>query len=325
MSNSVIRVRDEFKETLQEYLDAYFTHRSEALVFNLLSERVKGFGTGVNEGGTDTDSYYQMFKHDFETVTKPIRYKTYDLTFEAITEDVVVAMFQNDIEFVLEDQDIIMNHIRQSIILRRTDKGIVIDHIHASLPAAIQGENESFPVLQIKDIANHLQKVINREPDFKNVDYSELEKMVTRDYLTGLANRYKIDEVMSLEINRANLLHTSFSMILLDIDGFKQFNDEQGHLVGDQYLRDIAEVLEACTRDIDLVGRWGGDEFAIILPETDMYQASLFMACIKEQIKDQFKGKVSITFGLASFIRGDNEASLFDRADKNLYKQKNIR
>lgn len=315
-------VKKEFKNALEAYLEGYFSLRDKSKVFELLSDKIRGFGTGIQEKTIDTESYKKLFEHDFETVKDPITYKTYHLDYYHITEDVVIAMFENDIEFCIEGQDIIINHIRQSIVLRKESDKVVIDHIHASLPSTVQGDNESFPVLQVKDIVNQFHKSLQENNTLVNEEVKDLERLVTKDYLTGLDNRYKIDQFINTEIKRANRFNATFSMILMDIDRFKELNDKLGHLEGDQYLKDISQVLISCAKDTDLVGRWGGDEFAMILPQVGMYEVSDYLQGIKEKIHKRFEGEISLSYGISTFVHGDDQQSLFARADKNLYKDK---
>lgn len=100
-----------------------------------------------------------------------------------------------------------------------------------------------------------------------HTDKAKAEKLAKTDLLTNLANRYLINEKLNEEIERANRYQTPFSIILIDIDHFKIINDEHGHLIGDKVLTQMGKSLTHNTRAIDLVGRWGGEEFIVICPE----------------------------------------------------------
>ena len=101
----------------------------------------------------------------------------------------------------------------------------------------------------------------------------ELERLTVTDYLTGLYNRIKLDSVLSKEINKSMFTTYTFSLIMADLDYFKQINDEYGHVVGDRVLSDVANILKNNCREKDIIGRWGGEEFLIICPDTDIQEA----------------------------------------------------
>ena len=97
----------------------------------------------------------------------------------------------------------------------------------------------------------------------------EVERLATRDSLTGIANRRLFDESLGREAARAQRLRTSLSLIVFDIDHFKQINDAYGHLTGDAVLRSVADAIVASTKSFDLAARYGGDEFVLLLPGCD--------------------------------------------------------
>ena len=128
------------------------------------------------------------------------------------------------------------------------------------------------------------------------------------DFVTGVANRRRIDDKLEQEIERAGRSDNHLSVILIDVDHFKRFNDSNGHQAGDQCLSDIAEVLSASAkRSIDVIGRYGGDEFIIILPSTDGPAATLIAEKVRSEMLSRslyYDGegtdKVSLTLGVAS-------------------------
>ena len=114
---------------------------------------------------------------------------------------------------------------------------------------------------------------------------------------------------------------------MLDVDNFKQVNDEYGHHVGDVVLKEIAAVVQDGIRKVDSVGRWGGEEFIIVLPETSLNEAKQVAEQIRLKIESHeftvVQHKTS-SFGVAEYIQGDNSQSIINRADKALYKAKEL-
>lgn len=151
------------------------------------------------------------------------------------------------------------------------------------------------------------------------------------DRVTGLHNRTSFEELLEYERDRAHRYGRKLSLLVLDIDDFKKVNDTLGHLAGDDVLRCIATNLESACRVTDRASRIGGDEFAIILPETD-FAAALD---IGSRVEKQLAGlhvvtcggptKTSVTVGVATLCEADTCSSLFDRADQALLSKKGRR
>lgn len=153
----------------------------------------------------------------------------------------------------------------------------------------------------------------------------QLHELATTDELTGLFNRRHGTDVLRQEIERARRTGSSFGLILLDIDHFKQVNDRFGHDVGDDLLADVAALLRSRLRKTDTAARWGGEEFAIILPSTDREGGRKFACELLERmqlIHTPDGNNVSASFGVVDY-RGDESASeLVKRADRLMYKAK---
>ncbi len=154
----------------------------------------------------------------------------------------------------------------------------------------------------------------------------ELYRQSVTDPLTGLNNRKKLDDALSSEINRAMRYHTEVSLILADIDHFKNVNDTFGHGIGDVVLTGVADVLRRNIRITDIVGRWGGEEFLIICPITGAEDACTLAEKIRPLIKTvpvRKDHRVSMSLGVTSFREGDDIISFMARADRALYEAKN--
>jgi diguanylate cyclase (GGDEF)-like protein len=153
----------------------------------------------------------------------------------------------------------------------------------------------------------------------------ELGRLANTDVLTSLPNRRRIAEAVESELVRFARYGRAFSMLLVDIDHFKAINDRFGHVVGDQTLVAMAACAREILRDVDMLGRWGGDEFVVILPETaldeGLRKAEALCAHIAAQ-PPSGEFTVTISCGVTNVAAGDTAESLFQRADVALYAAK---
>ena len=155
----------------------------------------------------------------------------------------------------------------------------------------------------------------------------QLRHQASSDSLTGLANHRKLFEVLHAEICRSKRTEREFSLLLLDLDGLKQINDRFGHLVGNRALCRLAQILTDCSRSVDTAARHGGDEFAIVLPETGAFATMLVAQRICDLLaKDTEHPALSVSFGIASYpCDADTVGTLLYAADTALYAMKSTR
>jgi diguanylate cyclase (GGDEF)-like protein len=153
----------------------------------------------------------------------------------------------------------------------------------------------------------------------------ELERLSITDSLTNVFNRMKIDAVLEDEIQRADRSGEPLSLILLDIDKFKEVNDTYGHLIGDKVLIKVADLLHTHIRKVDSMGRWGGEEFIIICPFTTCEGAWQLAEKLRLKIMSaNFPevGRITASFGVSEYVRGENLDDLLKRTDEAMYKAK---
>ena len=151
-----------------------------------------------------------------------------------------------------------------------------------------------------------------------------LRHQADSDSLTGLANHRRLFEVLQAEICRSKRTGREFSLLLLDLDELKKINDQFGHLTGDRALCRLGQILQDCSRSVDTAARHGGDEFALVLPETGWAAATLVAMRICELLgKDTEEPALSVSVGLASFPKDAGTiGTLLYAADKSLYEMK---
>lgn len=156
----------------------------------------------------------------------------------------------------------------------------------------------------------------------------KLETMAAEDKLTGAYNRHTFDIIYDQTLKEARRKKTAFSVILFDIDDFKRVNDRYGHLVGDEVLKNIVTLTLADIRESDMLCRWGGEEFLILLKECDLPNALDMAEKIRQSIKDAptlYRGEpipVTVSIGVARYDPTDDEDSLLHRVDDALYRAK---
>jgi diguanylate cyclase len=170
--------------------------------------------------------------------------------------------------------------------------------------------------------------VAEKQIEAQAVEIRSHESEARTDSLTGLANRRAFDDEMRRRLAEWERKKAPFTLLLLDIDHFKKFNDTHGHQAGDEVLRQVAKVLKAQSRDMDLPCRYGGEEFAVILPATKTDGACTVAERIRQAIADsetKFEAKtlkVTSSIGVAEVLVEDSLARVIKRADEGLYKSK---
>ena len=157
----------------------------------------------------------------------------------------------------------------------------------------------------------------------------KLAEIRIRDGLTGIFNRRHLENTISKEFSRVKRYGSTLTFLLLDLDYFKKINDNYGHLAGDTVLRQSAKLISECIRDADTLGRYGGEEFGVILPETNLDGALVLAERLRKIVNqqkiqhDDLQLEVTVSIGVAEFAPDiDRYESLIDRADHALYQSK---
>jgi diguanylate cyclase len=163
-------------------------------------------------------------------------------------------------------------------------------------------------------------------------DFEQVKTEALVDFLTGAPNRKAFDETLTKVTGETTSDNTDLSLLMIDIDHFKRFNDEQGHLIGDEVLRFVAKRIKELVRGRDFLARFGGEEFALILPETPMAGATVVaesirsffaQATLKEVATSKKLGKITVSIGVACYRPGEPTKEFINRSDQALYFAKN--
>lgn len=150
----------------------------------------------------------------------------------------------------------------------------------------------------------------------------DLEQQATIDSLTGIYNRYKFNELFTIEIQKARTNKTPLSLVMFDIDRFKQINDLHGHQVGDKALVEVAQVVSQNIARGSIFARWGGEEFVVLLPSQDVSMAAKSAEEIRVVVENNYfstVGHITVSFGVAEFEESDERSELLKKADEALY------
>ena len=184
-----------------------------------------------------------------------------------------------------------------------------------------------FKEADLETLESMLPNLLN--PIRNSLKYMTAVHAASKDPLTGAGNRHAMDSTMKREIELAKRHNQSLSILLIDVDNFKSFNDTYGHLVGDTVLQNLIKKVQEIYRTTDMVFRYGGEEFLVLLNKTDKQGAVIIAERIRSSVQNLIHtadGKVvkfTVSIGISTLAGTDSRASFFDRADKALYRAKN--
>ena len=244
------------------------------------------------------------------------------------------------------------SHAEALEVLRRVDLDIVLldlvlqEESGLDLLKRIRRDSSSLPVIILTGYASvetAVKAMRAGASDFmtKPVDRAVLEMRIERamelelarrlantDGLTGLYNHRVFHERLTEEVTRAHRYGHALSVLLADLDKFKDFNDSHGHPAGDQALIEVAKILRRSSRSSDIIARYGGEEFAVILPEATIEEAHIFAERVRERIEhtafrsDSTAGELTVSCGIATLRDTEQARELIERADRALYRAK---
>ncbi len=184
------------------------------------------------------------------------------------------------------------------------------------------------PVKDDKGVVQGASAIARNTTEKKKLEVT-LQQLVITDYLTETYNRYYFDQLLEKELMRSRRYGYALSILLIDIDGFKEINDHHGHLVGDQVLKETARILKSSIRNSDTVVRYGGDEFLILLPETDRSKIKYVIRRVDEKLKSWNEAQtfldkpLQVSIGYATCLNGEDFERSLRMADMVMYQNKN--
>ncbi|WP_457748873.1 diguanylate cyclase [Sulfurimonas sp.] len=274
-------------------------------------------------------------------------YKTLYLLAKALeqTDDMVFITDTNGIiEYVNDSVSIKTGYEREELVGKKTNilkSGKHTQEFYKKLWATIlSGQNyhnviidktkdgrlyyADLKITPLFDDNQTIQNFVATSTDITNRIEMEkkLEKMATIDSLTGIYNRYKIDDEINLQIARCERYKEVFSIIMFDIDFFKVVNDTYGHDAGDRVLKVLSQLISKHIRVTDIFGRWGGEEFVIILSKTGEDEAFIIAEKLRKIVENYtIDGKYNITIssGVTQYIAPQSREELIKKVDEGLY------
>lgn len=263
-------------------------------------------------------------------------------TIKAVSsgEEAVRLFKKNAFDLIITD--IMMPGIDGIQVLRAakemdSDQSVIVMTGYASTETAVESMKlgaadyitKPFNLDQIKIV---VAKTLERRRLQKKAEEGEIYKQLSRiDGLTELYNYTFFQQLLKTEVERAQRYEHQLSLLMIDIDDFKDYNDHNGHPAGDEALKRLSRVMSRAVRGCDYIARYGGDEFVVVLPETDQAEAAIIGERLRSLVEQtefkvgsaKKKVKLTVSVGLATFPQdAQNKEELIKRADEALYKAK---
>lgn len=318
------------RSLFEEYIELYAA-RDDRLSARF-SDNFSGYTGGGNVLVKDRAEWVRITRQDFAQVPGRIGIEMLDLALQELSEEVVVSTAFFHIHLPTPDHILSRETARLVLIFRREGEEWKIVHSGISIPYNLVQEGEVYPLKGLRERNSQLETLVEERTRALEEANNRLELLSNTDGLTGIANRRSFDRLLTQEWIRALRSGHPLALIMLDVDNFKHFNDQSGHLAGDDCLRALARaLLRAGRRAGELVARYGGEEFAVLLPETGLEEAKEAARRIQQEVWALAlphagipPGIVTFSLGVASFVpsRQSKPEDLIGEADLALYRAK---
>jgi diguanylate cyclase (GGDEF)-like protein len=318
------------RSLFDEYIEMYAS-RDDRLTLRF-SDDFSGYTGGGDFLVKNKAEWVKITLLDFSQVTGRIRIELLDLVMQDVSDDVVVVTALFHIHLPIPDHILSRETARLVLAFRLEGEDWKIVHSGISIPYLGVGEGEVYPIKGLQERNRELETLVGERTRLLKEANSKLEILSNTDWLTSISNRRNFDHILVKEWNRAQRFDGRLALILLDVDHFKHFNDQYGHLAGDDCLNKIARVLtRGARRAADLVARYGGEEFAVLLPNSGEDDAMHVARRILDDIRSlgiphakTSHSIVTVSLGVVSLIpskRGVPE-NLVRQADLAMYRAK---
>lgn len=315
----------ELEAALHRYLDAYFARRDLKSTLVMFHPDITGIGTGLDELGFSFAEFAHLYARDLTEAPNPIEYTLLRTGIHVPLPMVGVVMCMMNIRTLIANQELKLNHLRLSLTFVKMQTGWLIAHMHISFPTVEHESQEAYPLKELEERNRLLERLVDEKTSALSAALGEIRQLAVTDKLTGLCNRARTDELLEQELHRAQRTRQAFAAILVDIDHFKAINDHYGHLTGDRALSAFAQRMTERLRQTDFAGRWGGEEFLILCPATNLAGAMYLAQDIRQRVQDKPFGEIgnlTASFGVAAFVLNDTPHALMARVDDALYRAK---
>ncbi|MEG1278497.1 MAG: diguanylate cyclase [Cellulosilyticaceae bacterium] len=337
------------KILVEIFFKEYLVNRNYHNLTSLLDKKITWFGTGKDEVCDGFEEAAELVKKDFSQIETLFNITRQKLKEEKITKDISVVWGILSAETYFGGERLGFEDVRVTVVCKKQEKSIKIIHVHISLPSENQKEDEFYPIIELRDYVEKLSEIdsLNNIDDLSKAylemkrHYLELLETNKRlndiniklknhikiDGLTGLLNHTYIMKKLEEELARCSHCGVPLVLLMLDLDYFKKVNDTYGHMVGDEVLMKSSQLLQDIVGDLGGVGRYGGEEFCIVLPEIGLEKGLE----ISEEIRKSFEAhsfstekiKVTISIGISEANGHIDKQKLIEETDELLYDAKN--
>lgn len=291
------------RSLFEEYIEMYAS-RDDRLT-ERFSENFSGYTGGGNFLVKSRDEWAAITRQDFSQVPGRIRIEMLDLSLQDVSDEIVVTTAFFHIHLPAQEHILSRETARLVLIFRLEDGGWKIVHSGISIPYHLVQDGEVYPLKGLQERNSQLEALVEERTRALEEVNGKLELLSNTDGLTGIANRRSFDRALEQEWNRAKRSGSSLSVVMLDVDNFKHFNDHYGHLAGDDCLRLLAQaLLKAGRRAGELVARYGGEEFVVLLPDTDAREALEAAQRMQQEVWSLELPHAEIAPGIVTFSLG---------------------